>query len=356
MRNQARVERIPEFHSGSINYDAIIVVSFGGPESPEDVMPFLKNVLHGRNVSQQRMLEVAEHYYELGGKSPINDQNRKLIEALEAELANQGPRLPIYWGNRNWHPLLADTMRQMKADGVRRALAFVTSAYSSYSSCRQYREDIARAQEAVGEGTPFVDKIRGFHNHPGFVGAVADRVRHALAEIPHTRRDAAHLIYTAHSIPVGMAQVCDYEKQLKETSCLVAEELQHKRWRLVYQSRSGPASQPWLEPNILDYLREVAALGGSSDVLIAPIGFISDHMEIVFDLDKQARELCTDLGLHMVRARTVGTHPRFISMICELIRERTDEGQTRRALGVLGPRSDFCPLDCCLAVERRGTE
>jgi ferrochelatase len=302
------------------------------------------------------MLEVAQHYYELGGKSPINDQNRQLIAALEAELAERGPRLPIYWGNRNWHPLLDDTVRQMKADGIRRALAFVTSAYSSYSSCRQYREDIVRAQEAAGADAPFVDKIRVFYNHPGFVGAIVDRVRHALAKIPQSRRDAAHLIYSAHSIPIGMAQGCDYEKQLKETGRLVAEELGHKRWRLVYQSRSGPASQPWLEPDILDYLRELAPQRGGSDVVIAPIGFVSDHVEIVFDLDKQARELCTDLGLHMVRAETVGTHPRFISMICELIRERMNEGQTRRALGMLGPRSDFCALDCCLAVKRPASE
>ena len=178
-----------------MNYDAILVTSFGGPEGPDDVMPFLENVLRGKNVPRERMLEVAEHYYHFGGKSPINDQNRQLIAALEAELAQHGPRLPIYWGNRNWHPMLTDTLRQMKADGVRRALAFVTSAYSSYSSCRQYREDIARAQEAAGEGAPVVDKIRAFHNHPGFVEAVADRVQHALAKIPEDRREAAHLIY-----------------------------------------------------------------------------------------------------------------------------------------------------------------
>jgi ferrochelatase len=330
-----------------MNYDAILVTSFGGPERPDDVMPFLENVLRGKNVPRERMLEVAEHYYHFGGKSPINDQNRQLIAALEAELARHGPCLPIYWGNRNWHPMLTDTLCQMKADGVHRALAFVTSAYSSYSSCRQYREDIARAQEATGEGAPVVDKIRAFHNHPGFVEAVVDRLQQALAKIPAERREAAHLIYTAHSIPVAMSQGCDYEKQLKETGRLVAEELGHKEWRLVYQSRSGPASQPWLEPDILDCLREIKARGGSSDVVIAPIGFVSDHMEILFDLDTQARELCAELGLQMVRAETVGTHPRFIRMIRELIRERQDENEVRLALGVLPPRPDFCAQDCC---------
>ena len=336
-----------------MNYDAILVTSFGGPERPDDVMAFLENVLRGKNVPRERMLEVAEHYYHFGGKSPINDQNRQLIAALDAELAQHGPCLPIYWGNRNWHPMLTDTLRRMKADGVNRALAFVTSAYSSYSGCRQYREDIAHAQEAAGEGAPVVDKIRAFHNHPGFVEAVADRVRHALAKIPDGRRAAAHLIYTAHSIPLAMAHGSDYEKQLKDTGRLVAEELGHKPWRLVYQSRSGPAQQPWLEPDILDCLREIKERGGSSDVVIAPIGFVSDHMEILFDLDTQARELCVELGLHMVRAGTVGTHPRFIRMIRELICERMDQGQPRLALGALGPRPDVCAVDCCTMPGRR---
>jgi protoporphyrin/coproporphyrin ferrochelatase len=362
-----------------MNYDAILITSFGGPERPEDVMPFLENVLRGKNVPHERMLEVAEHYYHLGGKSPINDQNRQLIAALQVELAEYGPHLPIYWGNRNWHPLLGDTLRQMKADGIRRALAFVTSAYSSYSSCRQYREDIARAQAAAGEGAPVVDKIRAFYNHPGFVEAAADRVRQALEKVPLARRDAAHLIYTAHSIPVAMAQTCDYEKQLEETARLVTEQLGRnnkqkdkdkngKAWRLVYQSRSGPPSQPWLGPDILDFLRgdflrELKAHPGSADVVIAPIGFVSDHMEILFDLDTQARELCAELGLQMVRAETVGTHPRFITMIRELIGERVEENQQRLAqppaqppaLGVLGPRPDICPADCCPMPNRPST-
>lgn len=338
-----------------MNYDAILVTSFGGPEKPADVMPFLENVLRGKNVPRERLLEVAEHYYQFGGKSPINDQNRQLISALEAELAEYGPRLPVYWGNRNWHPLLADTLLQMKADGVQRALAFVTSAYSSYSSCRQYREDIARAQEAVGEGAPIVDKIRVFHNHPGFIEASASRIQHALGQIPPERRVAARLIYTAHSIPLGMAASCDYETQLKETAGLVAEQVGRKDWQLAYQSRSGPPSQPWLEPGILDSLRGIKQNGETRDVVIAPIGFVSDHMEIIFDLDTEARQLCEELGLNMVRAATVGTHPRFIRMIRELVDERLDEREPRLALGNLGARPDICVVDCCPAGKRPGT-
>ena len=317
-------------------------------------MPFLENVLRGKNVPRERMLEVAEHYYHFGGKSPINEQNRQLVAALADELTANGPHLPIYWGNRNWHPMLADTLRQMKLDGIRYALAFVTSAYSSYSSCRQYREDIARAQEAIGEGAPRVDKIRAFYNHPGFIEALVDRVQHSLAKIPAGRREAAQLIFTAHSIPVAMAETSDYEKQLIETARLVGGELgrSEKEWRLVYQSRSGPPSQPWLEPDILDCLRQCKSAGGSSDVVIAPIGFVSDHMEVLFDLDEQARELCAGLGLRMVRAATVGTHPRFISMVRELIVERMDNNQERLALGPLGPRADVCAADCCPAMKR----
>ena len=332
-----------------MKYDAILITSFGGPENSNEVMPFLENVLRGKNVPRERMLEVAEHYYRFGGKSPINDQNRQLIAALKAELAEHGPDLPVYWGNRNWHPMLADTLRQMKADGVRRALTFVTSAYSSYSSCRQYRDDIARAQDEIGDGSPVVDKIRAFHDHPGFIEAVVDRLRPALEQIPPDRREATHLIYTAHSIPLTMAQSCDYERQLQETARLVTEQLgrKNKEWRLVYQSRSGPPSQPWLGPDILDCLRELKTCSTSSDVVIAPVGFVSDHMEIVFDLDTQAREVCEELGLNMVRAQTVGAHPRFITMIRELICERTDENQPRLSLGAFGSRPDICPADCC---------
>lgn len=333
-------------------YDAILIVSFGGPEGPDDVMPFLENVLRGKNVPRERMLEVAEHYYHFGGKSPINDQNRQLISALRVELAKYGPDLPIYWGNRNWHPMLADTLRQMRVDGVNSALAFVTSAYSSYSSCRQYREDIARAQAAVGAGAPSVDKIRVFHNHPRFIAALVDRIRQSLEKIPEDRRKTTPLLFTAHSIPLVMAQTCSYVEQLQETGKLVAQSLGQENWRLVYQSRSGPPSQPWLEPDILDSLRELKARTESRDVVVAPIGFVSDHLEVLFDLDTQARELCEELGLHMVRSETVGTHPEFITMIRELIGERIEEGSPRLALGAFGPRPDVCPADCCPMPQR----
>jgi ferrochelatase len=314
-------------------YDALLLVSFGGPERREDVIPFLENVLRGRNVPRDRMLRVAEHYYEFDGKTPINDQNRALIAALTREFAERGPRLPIYWGNRNWHPLLPDTLHQMAADGINRALAFVTSAFSSYSGCRQYRENIAQA------GSLTVDKLRVFFNHPGFIEAMVDRCREALAQRPN-----AHLIFTAHSIPLSMARTSRYEEQLRESCCLVASRLGCADWRLVYQSRSGSPSQPWLEPDIGDYLQQVA----SKKVVIAPIGFLSDHMEVLYDLDKQARQICESLGIGMTRASTVGVHPKFVSMIRDLVLERT-EGAPRLALGEHGPSHDVCPEDCCPA-------
>ena len=335
------------------SYDAVLIVSFGGPEGRDDVIPFLENVLRGKPVPRARMLEVAEHYYHFDGISPINAQNRDLIAALEKELETHGPRLPVYWGNRNWDPLLADTLRRMRDDGVQRAIAFFTSAYSSYSGCRQYREDIQRAQEEVGEGVPAVDKLRVYFNHPGFIEAMADRVRSALDEIPADRRDLARIVFTAHSIPLAMAAGCKYEMQLREASRLVSEAVAHDDWHLVYQSRSGPPTQPWLEPDVCDYLRELHTTGQIRDVVIAPIGFISDHMEVLFDLDTEARELCEELGLNMVRAKTAGTHPRFITMIRELIEERISGAADRPALGQLGPSHDVCPADCCLAGRPR---
>jgi ferrochelatase len=326
-------------------YDALLIVSFGGPEGMDDVFPFLENVLRGRNVPRERMVSVAHHYEIFGGVSPINEQNRKLIAALEQELETNGPHLPIYWGNRNWHPMLADTMRQMATDGIRHALAFVTSAYSSYSSCRQYLEDIARAQEAVGAAAPRVDKIRAFYNHPGFIEANVANVSLALEQIPAARRAGTQIALTAHSIPLSMAQNCEYETQLHEASRLVAEGLRHDLWRLAFQSRSGPPTQPWLEPDICDYLRELKN-AGVTDVVVAPIGFVSDHMEVVYDLDTEARQLCQKTELHMVRAATVGTHPVFIKMIRELILERM-------CLDPSGAKEDSCGVNCCLAYNRR---
>ncbi|HUY90008.1 MAG TPA: ferrochelatase [Pirellulales bacterium] len=327
-------------------YDALLLVSFGGPERPEDVMPFLENVLRGKPVPRERMLEVAEHYYHLGGASPINEQNRRLIAALEAELAAHGPKLPIYWGNRNWRPFLADALRQMAADGVRRALAFFTSAFSSYSGCRQYRENIAQAQAEVGPSAPPIDKLRGFFNHPGFIEATAERVQQARETIPAERRGESRLIFTAHSIPLAMAQNCRYEQQLHEACGLVAEQAGAADWGLAYQSRSGPPSQPWLEPDICDVLRQLPA-EGARDVVVAPIGFISDHMEVIYDLDTEAQQVSRESGLKMVRAATVGLHPKFIAMIRELIGERMGLVAERRALGVLELCPDVCPDDCC---------
>lgn len=336
------------------NYDAILIISFGGPEGPDDVLPFLENVLRGKNVPRERMLEVAEHYQHFGGVSPINQQCRALFSALQDELAEQGPQLPIYWGNRNWHPMLADTLRQMRDDGIQRALAFMTSAFSSYSGCRQYREDVARAQQEVGDGAPQVDKLRVFFNHPGFVGPMQERVGVALEQIPEERKATTQIIFTAHSIPLAMASGCSYEVQLQESCRLVAEPFAAQTWRLVYQSRSGPPTQPWLEPDVCDYLRELHGQGDVTDVILSPIGFISDHMEVLFDLDTEAKDVCTELGLNMLRAGTVGTHPSFIRMIRELITERTT-GADRLCLGQLGPNHDVCPVDCCLSGRPAGS-
>jgi protoporphyrin/coproporphyrin ferrochelatase len=335
-----------------MNYDAILVVSFGGPESPNDVIPFLENVLRGRNVPRERMLEVAEHYHHFGGKSPINQQTRELIAALASELAQHEPKLPVYWGNRNWHPMLAETLQKMKQDGIRRALAFVTSAYSSYSGCRQYREDIIRAQSEVGPGAPEIDKLRAFFNHPGFVDATEDRVREALAQVPAEARQNLQVVYIAHSIPVSMANTSDYVRQLQEVRNLVSGRLDITNDALVYQSRSGAPGQPWLEPDILDYLREAKVRNLASAVLLAPISFISDHMEVLYDLDIEAQQLCDSLSLPVVRAKTVGVHPKFVAMIRELILERTNPGSDRCAVGSLGPRPDFCEENCCPAPQR----
>ena len=334
-------------------YDALLVVSFGGPERREDVLPFLENVLRGRNVPRERMLEVAEHYYHFGGVSPINAQNRALIAALTDDFAAAGLDLPIYFGNRNWHPLLPDTLRQMRDNGVRRALAFFTSAFSSYSGCRQYRENIAAAQDAVGAGAPQIDKLRAFFNHPGFIEPMIERTREALLKIEPPRTPAAHLLFTAHSIPLAMAQNCQYETQFREAARLVAEGVGHANWRLVYQSRSGPPGQPWLEPDVGDALAEIAATGGPRDVVLVPIGFISDHMEVLYDLDEEAKTKAEQLGLKLVRAGTVGTHPRFVRMIRELVEERLTDSPNRLALGSLGPSHDVCPVDCCKYEPRR---
>ncbi len=337
------------------DYDAILVVGFGGPERPEDVMPFLENVTRGRNVPRERLLEVAEHYRHFGGVSPINAQVQELIGVLRTELDQSGLSQPIYWGNRNWHPMLADTLSAMAASSVKRALAVVLAAYSSYSSCRQYREDIERAREVAGPHAPPVNKVRVFYNHPGFVLANGERVREALGSIPAERQRSVHVVFTAHSIPLSMARTCDYEQQLLETCRLVAEEvgISADRWATVYQSRSGRPGDPWLEPDILDYLRDLHR-SGVQDVLIHPVGFLSDHVEVLYDLDEEARHICEELGMGMVRSRSVGSHPLFVAMLRELIEERIRgvPERTRRAIGQFGPSHDLCPEMCCLPPSR----
>lgn len=328
-------------------YDAILVLSFGGPDGPDDVMPFLENVTRGRGIPRERLEEVAEHYLSFGGASPINAQNQALIEALRALLEREGPELPIYWGNRNWHPFVEDTMKQMRADGIRRAIAFATSGYSSYSACRQYREDILRAQNAAGDGAPIVDKIRHFFNHPGFIEPQADNVKEALRSFDADSRPLVRLVFTAHSIPIVMSENSSYVAQLEESCRLVAERVAHAgEWDLVYQSRSGPPHVPWLEPDVCHHL-EALAEKDVSDVVVVPIGFVSDHLEVKYDLDTEAAAKAEELGIHLVRAASVGTHPDFVRMIRDLIVERIEAPAERVALGKLGASHDICANDCC---------
>jgi len=332
-------------------YDSFLLVSFGGPEGPDDVMPFLENVLRGKNVPRERMLEVAEHYSHFGGVSPINEQNRNLLAAIKTEFARSGVDLPIYWGNRNWQPYFADTLRQMRDDGCKRTLAFFTSMFSCYSGCRQYRENIIAAREEVGPDAPHVDKLRMGFNHAGFIEPMASNVREARASIDGD--ESTPILFTAHSIPNSMADNCNYEKQLRESCRLVAEAAGATTWRLVFQSRSGPPQQPWLEPDICDAIQELDDTQPLDKVIIVPIGFVSDHMEVLFDLDEEAAQLCQLRGIRMARAKTVGTHPRFVTMIRELVQERISLTSSRPALGDLGPWHDVCPADCCLYTPTR---
>ena len=328
-------------------YDSILIVAFGGPEGMADVMPFLENVTRGRNIPHERLLEVAHHYEGFGGVSPINEQMRQLIAALQAELNQHGPHLPIYWGNRNWHPMLPDTLRQMAKDGCKRAVAFFASAYSSYSGCRQYRENIEAARQAAGPDAPLVEKVRVFYNHPGFIEPMIERVQEAIGQLPTELQRDAKLVFTAHSIPTSMAAGCRYEWQLREASRLVAGGVNRTDWSLVYQSRSGPPTQPWLEPDVCEHMRELKKNNAARAVVIVPIGFISDHMEVLYDLDHEAKDVCDEIGLPMARAGTVGTHPRFVQMVRELIVERLTPGSPRPVLGDHPASHDVCPVDCC---------
>lgn len=330
----------------SRRYDAVLVVSYGGPEGPDDVLPFLENATRGRGVPRERLLEVAEHYLHFGGVSPINAQNRDLVNTLGTELRDHGHDLPVYLGNRNWHPLLEDTIRRMADDGVERAIAVVTSAFSCYSGCRQYREDVVTACERVGPDAPTFDKVRVFFNHPGFVAAAAQALRETLDGLAAPQRSGARLVFTAHSIPLAMALGSAYEAQLRESARLVAAEAGFPEWLLAWQSRSGPPSVPWLEPDIGDLLESLASQG-VTEVVVQPLGFLSDHMEVLFDLDVEAATRARELGIGLHRAGTVGTRPTFVAALRELIEERLDRRLPRRAIGTLGPSHDICPAYCC---------
>ncbi|MBY0357589.1 MAG: ferrochelatase [Candidatus Obscuribacterales bacterium] len=322
----------------SDGYDAILIVSFGGPEGLPDVMPFLENVTRGRNIPKERLLSVAHHYELFDGISPINGQNRLLIQALEKRLEEAGPSLPIYWGNRNWHPFLKDTLLKMKQDGIKKAVAFVTAAYSSYSSCRQYLEDIEQARIAVGDDAPLVEKIRAFYNHPAFIKVNATHLLEAIKQIPQERQKQCKIVFTAHSIPASMADNCAYADQLNQACKLVSEQIGINNWQLAYQSRSGPPSQPWLEPDICDYINHLHKQEQTKDLIVLPIGFISDHMEVIYDIDIEAKQLCQSLGINLVRASTAGTNPDFVEMVRELILEKIEKRDVEACA---------CPPQCC---------
>jgi ferrochelatase len=326
-----------------VSFDALLLVGFGGPEGPDDVLPFLENVTRGRGIPRERLIEVGAHYAHFGGVSPINGQLRALKAGIEDELRRSGVRLPVYWGNRNWHPMLADTVRTMRDDGVTRALAFVTSAFGSYSGCRQYREDLERARAAV-EGAPAITKLRNYFDHPLFVDAVTERTRAALA----TSAPGVRLVFTAHSIPTASAQTAPYEVQLRAIAAIVSERVGHGEHDLVFQSRSGAPSVPWLEPDVDAHLATLHARA-VEDVLVVPIGFVSDHMEVVWDLDTQAKATAERLGMKLTRAGTVGTHPLFLRMVVELVSEQIEHGE-RRALTTLGDST--CRPGCCEAPAR----
>lgn len=364
-------------------YDALLLLSFGGPEGPEDVVPFLENVTRGRGIPRERLKEVGRHYFLFGGVSPINAQNLELLHTLRKDFAEHGLDLPVYWGNRNWAPYLTDTLRELVADGHRRILVLATSAYASYSGCRQYRENLADALAALeGEGLPLprVDKLRHYFNHPGFVRPMVDATLAALAELPEDRRAGAHLAFTTHSIPTAAADTSGpveahtedgeggaYVAQHLDAARLIADAVREETgtphpWRLVYQSRSGAPHIPWLEPDICDHLEELHGEGVPAVVMV-PIGFVSDHMEVKYDLDTEATAKAAELGLPVSRASTVGADPRFAAAVRDLVLERAATERfaedraaaapERCALGALGPSHDVCPVGCCPARSPR---
>ncbi|MCL2542278.1 MAG: ferrochelatase [Nocardioidaceae bacterium] len=329
-------------------YDAILLLSFGGPEKPEDVMPFLENVTRGRGIPRERLEEVGAHYFQFGGRSPINDQNRALISALEADLAAAGVDLPVYWGNRNWEPYLGDTVRQMAADGVRRAVCVTTSAYSSWSSCRQYLDNLDEALAGLPEGSELtIDKVGAYYDHPGFVAPSVDHTVNALDDLPADVRDDARLLFVTHSIPTAMNDESGpeggrYLAQHLEVAARVAAGVATatgvaRQHELVFCSRSGSPRTPWLEPDVNDRIRELSA-DGVRAVVMVPVGFVSDHMEVVYDLDTEAMATAGELGIEARRAGTAGTDPRFVAALRELVStSATTRGACRR-----------CPDGCCL--------
>ncbi|GAA3433992.1 ferrochelatase [Kutzneria kofuensis] len=342
----------------AVSVDALLLLSFGGPEGEADVRPFLENVTRGRGVPPERLDEVAQHYLHFGGVSPINRLNRDLIEAIRAALAAAGVDLPVYFGNRNWHPMIEDTVGEMVADGVRRALVFPTSAYGGYSACRQYDEDILRARAAVADAPELV-KLRQFFDHPGFVLPFADAVRDAAAGF-----DDYRLVFTAHSIPnsfdatAGPSELGGhlYSKQVAEAARLVASELGVTEYDVVWQSRSGPPQVPWLDPDIVDHIDALHAKG-VANLVVCPVGFVSDHLEVVWDLDTEARERAESYGMGFARAATPGPDPRFAEMVVELVREHID-GVDQRKLSTLSTlgctvNGDFCAVACCEPPARR---
>ena len=332
-------------------FDSLLLLSFGGPENSDDVMPFLRNVTAGRGVPDERLAVVAEQYELFGGKSPINELNQQLLCALNEELASRGHEMATFWGNRNWHPFVTDTIADLKSLGHTSTVCLVTSAFSSYSGCRQYHEDLDRARNEV-PGAPNIERVRVYWDHPDFLGTAAE----LLAE----SRDAAGLssetpvLHSAHSLPLSMAANCDYQQQLNEAAAIV-NELAGMRgpYEVVFQSRSGPPSVPWLTPDIDQRIHELAEQG-TQELLVHPLGFVADHMEVLFDLDTQSAAAANEAGVKMVRTPTVGTHPRFVSMLVDLVEEAAGLRADRPSLSKSGPRPDKCNSQCCPAPTRPG--
>ncbi|RST02641.1 ferrochelatase [Streptomyces sp. WAC07149] len=373
MSDQLRAPDAPAAEGLAAPYDALLLLSFGGPEGPDDVVPFLENVTRGRGIPRERLKEVGQHYFGFGGVSPINGQNRELLDALRKDLAEHGLDLPVYWGNRNWAPYLTDVMREMVRDGRRRIAVLATSAYASYSGCRQYRENLADALatlEEEGLELPRVDKLRHYFNHPGFVQPMIDGVLASLAALPAEVRDGARLAFTTHSIPDSAADTSGpvedhteggaggaYVKQHLDVARVIADAVAAETgtahdWQLVYQSRSGAPHIPWLEPDICDHLEALHA-DGAPAVVMVPIGFVSDHMEVLYDLDTEAKAKAAELGLSAERSATVGADPRFAAAVRELVLERAarERGESPREcwVGALGQSHDLCAVGCCPA-------